>query len=533
MTDDTHTTDENSTQSTRRAVLRALGAGAGVAATSGTVSAHEMGSSGSSSSSGSHDHTDASIHGQSSDVELLDYHSLGQTGPSSANSADSPHYGGISEMRIAGDYAYVCFFSSKDPTNNRGMGVIDISEFNAASSTSELRDAEMDFVSFIRNDNDASAVMDLKTSDDGNWVFITKQPISALFDDPDPTPSSDGSGSSGSAGAIEAIDVSDPTNPTLTATYDAASTGFHNCWHHVIDGQDYVFGIKDIDLDNAAGLHVLEFDRSTGQFTLVNTWNREGNFKDGNITGGDKYIHDIVVQDDPRLGTPIGYLSYWNAGLYALDLTDPTDISIQGHFTMSQCHYAEPAPTFFDGKRIVVVGHEYKDDHDGHTGQVKLLDADGLDDGWSGGDNVTELDSWEWRDDVSFGNFTHSPHNFTVTEGKWVHIGHYHGGTRFLRIDTGGWTLTEKGYFQAAKDVPEDSKVVGLNHAAPFTWTAVTSEGVTYAADINTGVYALRFNPDSNVSATIGMALGGGILGALAKKYGTDLAGAAREVLSD
>lgn len=52
--------------------------------------------------------------------------------------------------------------------------------------------------------------------------------------------------------------------------------------------------------------------------------------------------------------------------------------------------------------------------------------------------------------------------------------GCYHGGTHFLRIHPGGWTLEEKGYFQAAKAVPEDSKMEGLNRAAPFTWAAVS-----------------------------------------------------------
>jgi hypothetical protein len=116
-----------------------------------TASAHEFnGDSSGDGTSSDHDHTDARIHGSSSNVELLDYHSLGQRGPSSANSAESPHYGVISEMRIVGDYAYVCFFSSKNPTNNRGMGVIDISEFTAADNTSDLRDAEIDFVAFVR-----------------------------------------------------------------------------------------------------------------------------------------------------------------------------------------------------------------------------------------------------------------------------------------------------------------------------------------------------------------------------------------------
>ncbi|WP_433632879.1 LVIVD repeat-containing protein [Halomicrococcus sp. NG-SE-24] len=321
------------------------------------------------------------------------------------------------------------------------------------------------------------------------------------------------------AGSITAVDVTDPENPTVAGAFPH-DTGFHNCWHHEISGTDYVFTIKDIEQDGTAGVYIFEFDRATGTLELVNTWNQAGNFADGNLTSGDKYIHDIVVQDDPRLEKPVGYLSYWNAGMYALDLSNPTDISVLGHFTMSNAHYAEPAPTYFDGKRVVVAGHEYPSDKNGHSGEVKFLDADGLDGGYTKGeDNIVELDSWEWRDDVSFdGTYTFSPHNFTVTEGQWVHVGHYHGGTRFLHIDSSEWSLTEQGFFQAAKDVPEESKVVGLNHAAPFTWTAVTQDGVTYAADINTGVYALRYKPDSSLSS-FGLVAGGLTFVGLVSQY--------------
>jgi len=512
----THGTDR---RISRRTVLRALGAGGGVAAVSGTASAHTFGGS-TSTSTDSHDHSDGSLHGSTSDVELLEYHSLGNLGRSGESSPSDPHYGGIDEVRVHGDYAYVGFFTSKDPTNNRGLGVVDVSEFNAAGSPAELRDAEMEFQSFVRNDNDAASVMDVKVSGDGDYVFLTKQPIALLFDDPDPTPSDDGSSTDTLTGAVTAVDVTDKSDPTVVGTYPH-DTGFHNCFHHRIGGQDYVFAIKDID-DGSSGLYVFTFDRATGALTLVNTWNYEGNLRDANVTGGDAYIHDIVVQYDERLDRPVGYLSYWNAGLYALDLSDPTAVEVLGHFDMSNCHYSEPAPAYIDGKRVVVAGQEIPSQSNGTTGKLYLLDADAIGDGWDGEDNIVELDSWEWQTDVTFDDYTLSPHNFTVTDDGWVHVGHYHGGTRFLRMKTGNWTLSEKGYFRAAKDVPEDSKVVGLNHAAPFAWTAVRQNGVTYVADINTGLYALRYKPDPAAS-TIGTALGLGALGALRKRYGSGL----------
>jgi hypothetical protein len=318
------------------------------------------------------------------------------------------------------------------------------------------------------------------------------------------------------------VDVSDPADPELVGTYDAWDTGPHNAFHHRIDGTDYVFAIKDMD-DGTAGLYVLEFDRTTGALVLVNRWTKDGDLGDIAVgDGGATYIHDVTVQDDPRLGRPVGYVSYWDAGLFALDLSDPTDVSVLGHFDMPSCHYAEPAPSFYDGKRIVVAGQEIPSVEDGSLGKLKLLDADGLDEGYDGTDNIAELDSWEWRSSVTFDSFTLSPHNFDVTDDGWVHVGHYHGGTRFPRIHRDDWSLEEKGYFRAANDVPEDSKMAGLNHAAPFTWTAVEQEGVVYALDINTGVYALRYKPDSDVSATAAGAFGTAAAAGLLYRYADD-----------
>lgn len=486
----------------RRTVIKAIASAAAVAGASGTASAHELGtdSDGSASADG-HDHTDASQHDATSNVELLDYHSLGDLGSSSeSGSPDTPHYGAITELRTHGDYAYVGIFSSDNPTGDRGMAVLDISEFNAADNTNELREAELDVVAFLRNDNAAAAVMDVKVSDDGNYVFISKQPFTAVFNETDPKPDDDGEDTSASASALQAVDVTDPTDPRVVGSYDVWSTGPHNAYYHRIDGTEYVFAIHDTS-DGFSGIYVFEFDRTTRALVLVNKWNADGNLSEGNLVDADRrYAHDITVQDDPRLGIPVGYFSYWDSGLFALDVSDPTDIQPIGHFSMGAAHYAEPAPTFIDGKRIVVAGQELSSQENGTSGLVKLLDADGLDDGYDGSDNIVELDSWEWQSNVSFTDFTLSPHNFSVTDDRWIHLAHYHGGTRFLRIHPSQWTLDEKGYFQAAKDVPEDSKMTGLNHAAPFTWAAVAHEGVVYAADINTGVYAMRFKPSRSHS---------------------------------
>ncbi|WP_143423214.1 LVIVD repeat-containing protein [Halegenticoccus soli] len=480
----------------RRGFVRAAAVAGGAATLgAGTASAHRFGDDGDASAGGGdHDHSDPNQHRRAEGTELLDYHSLGGAGPSSESGRpDEPHYGAITEIRAVGDYAYVGIFSSDDPTNDRGMAILDVSEFNGARTLSELRDAELRVRSFVRNDNPASAVMDVKVSDDGDYVFLSKQPYTALFEETDPTPGVEGESASPSAGAVVAVDVSDPDAPRVVGSYDGWTTGVHNACYHRIDGGEYVFAVKDLN-DGTAGLYVLEFDRTTGALVPVNKWTPDGNLADGDLDGGLAYVHDIVVQDDPRTGRPYGYLSYWDAGLRVLDLSDPTDVEEIGRFEMGAAHYAEPAPALTRDKRIVVAGQETPSRADGTTGTIHLLDADGLDDGYDGSPNLAELDVWEWRSEATFDDFTLSPHNFDVAAGGWVHLAHYHGGVRYLRIDRTGdrWELDEEGYYLPHRDVPEESKMEGLNTAAPFTWAAVERGGVTFASDINSGVYAIR-----------------------------------------
>lgn len=493
----------------RRSLLRAAAGSALLAGAAGPASAHTLGST--STTSTDHDHTDASLHGQTSDVELLDYHSLGDIGPSSeSGSPDAPHHGALTELVVQGDYAYVGVFSSDNPTGDRGLAVLDIGAFNDADNTKELREAELDVVAFLRNDNAAAAVMDVTVSDDGDYVFLSKQPFTAVFEETDPAPDDDGEGTSASASAIQAVDVTDPTDPRVVGSWDVWGTGPHNATYHRIDGTDYVFAVHDTG-DSTSGIYVFEFDRATGALVLVNKWNADGNLSEGNLVETDlRYAHDITIQDDPRLGHPVGYFSYWSSGLFALDLSDPTDIRPIGHYSMPNTHYARPAPTFIDGKRVVVAGQEFSSRDGQRSGLVTLLDADGLDGGYDGGDNIVELDRWWWRSSATYSSFTLSPHNFDVTADGWVYLAHYHGGTRFLRIHPSDWTLEEKGYFQAAEDVPEDSKMQGLNSAAPFTWAAVGHEGVIYAVDVNTGVYALRYKPSTSMA---GLGLAAGVVG--------------------
>lgn len=562
-------------EKTRRAVLRGVGATLGVGAAAGSAAAHDWGTATDDPEVGDPDHPAEDTRGETHEAEVVGYHSLGGVGPSSqAGRPTDPHYGGVTEIRQHGDYAYVSFFSSDKQTPGRGMAIVDISAFNDADTQEDIREAELSVVSFLRNNNDGAAVMDLKVSEDGQYVFLGTQPYTALFtaseegEAADPYPTTDGEGFTATPGGIVAVDVSDPGNPETVGSIQISATGVHNHFHHRIGGEEYIFAVHDLG-DGSEGMYVVHFDRSTGSLEVVNRWRFENNNRQGEVgTNSPAYIHDVEVIDDPRTGTPTAYLSYWPRGLWALDVSDPTDIEALGQFEMNACHFATPVPELVelpDGseKRVAIASQEISGS-DYHTGRVYLVDCEGLfeaDPGFDAAERTDdgvarlgELDYWEWQreetfdsDELYFGgpslySFSLSPHNSDVAvhetddgdQEVWVHQAHYGGGVRFLKVTPGtddglvgaddrfvtpedhpdtaegnepdggeldgplgdhhetDWRLIEEAWARPTFDTPEESRMKGLNDITPFMWGANESNGVTFCADINQGVVAVK-----------------------------------------
>lgn len=479
----------------RRAILKGAAATLGVAA-SGTAAAHP--------SSGDHGNKNHH-HTEQDDFQMttVGYHSLGGIGSESlSGDPDEPHYGGISELRVHGDVAAVGILSSKEPTVDRGIAILDVSAYTRAESRDELENAEMAVIAFVPNENNLTSVMDVKFSDDGQYLFATQQPIAGLFaatagNIPEWRTEGD-SAESPTSGSVLAIDISEPGSPEVVGRQEFAF-GQHNCYHHRIGGEDYVFAVSG-PLGEPAGIYVLRFDRTSGDLQLVNFWSVGNEARTGEVnnptqptyanavTGrgaNEFYNHDIAVIDDPITGDPYAFLANWGighdkesnsrSGARVLDVSDPTDIKQLGLFTMERAHTIEPIRRTVNGKRLFVVGQENPSpdpdtgdgkskygNEKGHTGFYYLVDATGIENdgtklGAASYDNQEstqgdELAKWVWRRNAAYDNYTYSAHNIdvvdTICAGErrlFVTCGHYHAGTRVLEIGyPGGPSVSEE-----------------------------------------------------------------------------------------
>lgn len=460
--------------STRRAILKGVAATLGVSV-AGAAVGHP----------GAGDHDDAAHPHPARDqanVGWCGYHSLGSRGSETlAGGPDEPHYGGISEMKVQDDLAFVGILSSTDPTPDRGLAILDVSQYTRADSKEELDDAEMFLLSFVPNENNAVSVMDVKLSDDGNYAFISKQPVAALYEDQEVRTDPSNVGNSPEVGALQAVDVSDPADPEIVGRWDGWVFGPHNSDHLRIGGDDYVFGVKGPIGENA-GVYVVRFDRDSGAMVLVNYWLDGQNFGAGEFDdpskgqyptrGYDYYVHDVRIERDPQTGWPIAYVAHLNNGSWVLDASDPTELRTLGTFDMYRAHEIWPI-TVTDGdgepRRLFVAGHEnpasdwsddfgsYGENIDGDTGWLYLVDAQEIDPreqsepvdlgtaeehhSFDPETDDTALAQWQLSDDVEFENYTLSLHNVEPFEveidgqpRQFVAAGHYHAGIRFLEF---------------------------------------------------------------------------------------------------
>jgi hypothetical protein len=418
---------------TRRTILQAAVGALGVGAV-GTAAGHPA--------DGEHDIHE---HHDTENTELVGYHSLGGLGTESeSGKPEDAMHGVVSEVWVEGDYAFVSFLSSSGEDGNRGVAVIDVSEYTTADTVDETGDAEMEVVSFIGNEAEAGTAADVKVN--GDILAYSKQAIGTLYGEPVSTSTAVHDAPGVEPLGVLVYDVSDPKNPQYLGTGQGPNVGFHNCFVHEIDETYYVFGVQGA-VPGDAGIHVFRVNESGG-VVPVNFWSG-GDLAQGEYDSKatEYYCHDFYVHDDPETKTPLGFVSYWDYGLQVLDLSDPTDIEELGRGKLPRTHYAQPvpAPLGEDGKRVFMAGQEHGSQVQDISGYVRIFDGDDIfDDGVT---ELTELDSWTLYENVNYDGYSFSPHNADVTADGWITQAHYHAGIHFLKIQspsespTGEWRL--------------------------------------------------------------------------------------------
>ena len=165
-------------------------------------------------------------------AEAVGYHSIGGVGPASRSghaSQRNDHDRNIA-IDVHGDLAAVSFLQSGEADGGRRLAILDVNEFNDATTEAELADAELRVLAIHHTANaEANSAHAVRFSADGECAFLA----TAAF-----LPFTDGyhGGSEGDvdpgnpetkpqvSGGVVAFDVSDPTDPAAVDSLTAPDT---------------------------------------------------------------------------------------------------------------------------------------------------------------------------------------------------------------------------------------------------------------------------------------------------------------------
>jgi len=185
-------------------------------------------------------------------------------------------------------------------------------------------------------------------------------------------------GLSGNAGrgGFSIWDVTDPTNPHALKQSFLRNNGIHNTYIWQAGENAYLIAVDDVALDDVI---VVDITKPQAPKVIARTgfqdWGDASTLAP-EIANPAMFLHDVWVQDG------IAYLSYWDAGLVLLDVSDPANPVFLGDSTYStpdplsgeapegNSHVAVPNA---DGSRVLM------GDEDFAAGSLTTFEVNGLD----------------------------------------------------------------------------------------------------------------------------------------------------------
>jgi hypothetical protein len=219
--------------------------------------------------------------------------------------------GHITDVWAYGSYAYLGSFDEPDCSlDHTGVHVVDVAD--PANPTK---------VGFIpaqpgTRNNDVK-VAHLETPYfSGEILVASNEPCNSLFH---PRVESRGGAVIPGQGGVAIWDVSVPGSPRVLR-HNYLEFGVHNSYIYQQGSKAYMLLVDD---DNIQDLHIVDISKPWDPREITVTGQLDWPGLSDNIGKGEVFLHDVWVQENG--GRMVAYLSYWDAGLVLLDVTDPSE----------------------------------------------------------------------------------------------------------------------------------------------------------------------------------------------------------------
>lgn len=240
-------------------------------------------------------------------------------------------FGGVDNLTTdvwaLGNYAYIgSFYEPFCSLDITGVRIIDISDPTSP--------AQVAFIPAARNTrNNDVKVAHLETrSFSGDVLAVSNEDCFFGFL---PKLMSSGFQPAGPPGktGVSLYDVSNPANPHALAL-NFGNYPVHNTFIYQQGSKAFMLVVDDI---NARDLHIVDISKPQAPKEIANVGAPDWPGLRDNIGIGEVFLHDVWVQEND--GKFIAYLSYWDAGLVLLDITNPRNPIFLG-----DSEYPDPDP---------------------------------------------------------------------------------------------------------------------------------------------------------------------------------------------
>jgi uncharacterized protein (TIGR03437 family) len=283
---------------------------------------------------------------------------------------------------------------------------------------------------------------------------------------------------------VELYDVSDPRNPRLLSFY---STGLESR------------GVHELDLvTSRADGRVLLLLATIARFRLLDVtdptnprWLSDWNLPErtGEAASSSKFVHSVRASADGQMA----YLSYWNAGVLLLDISDPTDPKLAGRTA---------SPAAGDG-----AAHSVSVSRDNHVmlAANENLDPGSSTEGYSDWGYLRVYDVADPTSPKAIGAFlTANAHtdreNGPPDSGTYsIRDAHLQGDFGYLSWYSDGLRVVDLANPRSPQEVgsyvpPDTPDPYGVFANKAQVWSVVTQQerNLVVASDINFGLYVLR-----------------------------------------
>lgn len=398
-----------------------------------------------------HDHADPSLHDAGFGLDLVGFTPLLDT-----PGAYLP--GGYLELAMAGTWAFVSNFGP-----DRGLSVVDVSDPARPRHVSDFFPSR----ALGLADAGGGTYWDVSVTEDASLVVLSAQ---ALAHQP---PDAARAGEWG--GGVFLVNVEDKARPLLesfTRVVEPGAlipAGVHNA--------------NPFEADGALHVTATTANGKTHLLRVVGDAPRRGLEEVAVVEG----MHDSAVQVHPLTGQTILYTAA-PGGVFLYDVSDPArpvQLAVlpddgDGRFY----HETIPSNVLIDGRHYAVAATESM----GEPTPFTLLDTTDPSDPRIVG---------EWRLPMTLAEpttpYQYSGHNLDFDRGR-LYIGHYHAGAWVVDVSSAervAQPVAVAAYVphEPAPHVPRTPMLT----PTPSVWRATYhTDGLVYAVDANSGLYALR-----------------------------------------